>query len=69
MKVDVPKIKSSALFKFDDMCFDECVNNRCFLYSVRTFDHWEKYGMQNWWDHPKYQLKNHPHNIHLITIK
>ena len=68
MKADVPNIKSSQLF-IDDMSFDVSVNDRCFLYSGRKFDHWEKHGMQQWWDHPRYQLKNHPYMKHFLNIK
>ena len=54
MKADVPNIKSSQLF-IEDMSFDVSVNDRCFLYSVTKFDHWEKHGMQQCLDHPRYQ--------------
>ena len=71
MKADVPNIKSSQLFIEDmgDMSFDVSVNNRCFLYSVRSFDHWENHGMQQWWDHQRYQLNNHPYAKHFLNIK
>lgn len=67
MKNDVPNILS-VVFHTDEF-IDKISNDRCFLYSVKTFDHWERHGMQNWWEHPKYQLKNNPYSNNSVNIK